>query len=147
MKKNSLSLDAFLPYQLAVSSERINSSLAKIYSQYDITQPEWRILFHLSNRKILQPSELVVLTSMHKARVSRALSLLEKKHLVTRQNCLNDKRSTPIELTQKGLDIYKKMEPHVSSWQQEIVKNFSEHRYDQLLILIKQLNEDTELPV
>ena len=135
-----LSLDTFLPYHLAVTADLVSRSLAKVYEGYDLTTPEWRILVHLQHHEHLTPTELGTLTNMDKARVTRALILMDKKELAVREASEQDKRVAHISLTEKGKDLFQQIETPILAWQQSFQAALSKEKQHELLSLLKQLN-------
>ncbi|CAA6808358.1 MAG: DNA-binding transcriptional regulator, MarR family, partial [uncultured Thiotrichaceae bacterium] len=99
---NKLQLDDFLPYHLVMSADLISRSLSRVYARHGLTIPEWRILIQLQANESLTPSEIGYLAKMEKARISRALVLMDKKDLIIRKQDESDKRVSHIMLSGKG---------------------------------------------
>ena len=136
---NKLQLDSFLPYHLSVASDLVSRALSKVYAEFGITMPEWRILAHLNQHKSLTPSQLGVNTNMDKARVSRALILLDKKGLINRKVDKKDKRVAHIVLTEAGNALFAQIEPQVLNWDQEFQASLPGKEYNELLDTLKRL--------
>lgn len=134
-----LQTDAFLPYQLVTTAEAISRSLAKVYANYDLTTPEWRILVHLNQNKSLTPSELGQYTKMEKARVSRGLVLMEKKALIQRTIDQHDRRITHITLTESGKALFQQVEPHILQWNEQFKQKLGAIQYKQQVKLLKDI--------
>lgn len=136
----NLELDNFLPYQLVMVADSISRSLAKVYADFDLTTPEWRILAHLQQSDNRTPTELGRLTNMDKARVTRALILMDNKHLVMRTSNSQDKRVVHISLTEQGKQLFQQIEPQVLAWNQNFSHVLPNRKNQLLLDLLKQLN-------
>ncbi|MEJ8572908.1 MarR family transcriptional regulator [Microbaculum marinum] len=107
-----LRLDAFLPYRLAMLAEQVSQSLARLYSErYGITNPEWRVLAALGEHGTMTSTEIGRNSRMHKTKVSRAVSELEKKHLIIRETSPEDMRVAHLTLTAQGEAVYRKLVP------------------------------------
>ncbi|HPQ96320.1 MAG: MarR family transcriptional regulator [Thiothrix sp.] len=112
----SLQLEDFLPYRLTVAADLISRSLSKVYAGYDITIPEWRVMAQLFRHGSLTPGALGRLANMEKARVTRALILMNNKALITRTPDQHDRRVAYIDLSDKGRSLYVHIEPHIVDW-------------------------------
>ena len=99
----TLSLQAFIPYKLAVVANRLSQSIGSLFEQrHGIQIPEWRILMALHSCGPLAPNEVVDHTSMDKARVSRAQRRLVALDLVAASGDPRDGRRLVLFLTRKG---------------------------------------------
>ena len=130
---NKLELANFLPYHLSVTSEMVSRALSKVYAGFGITIPEGRVMVHLNHHGSLTPSQLGVETNMDKARVSRALILMDKKALISRQVDQRDKRVSHISLTEVGKELFAQIEPEVMAWNVRLAKEMPDQQYDELM--------------
>lgn len=98
-------LSDFLPYRLAVISERISNRLAVDYAaSHNLSVAEWRVLVHLQHCGIVSVRDVQGFTNLVKSRVSRAVGRLEKAGLVEKHSSTDDARLVEIALTQAGKD-------------------------------------------
>lgn len=134
---NKLELDNFLPYHLSVTSEMVSRALSKVYAGFGITIPEWRVMVHLNHHGSLTPSQLGIATSMDKARISRALILMDKKALISRQVDQRDKRVAHICLTDTGKELFVRIEPEVMAWNERLAREMPDQQHDSLLQALK----------
>lgn len=134
---NKLELENFLPYHLSITSEMVSRALSKVYADFGVTIPEWRVMVHLNHHGSLTPSQLGVATSMDKARVSRALILMDKKALISRQVDQRDKRVAHICLTDAGKDLFIQIEPEVMAWNACLARDMPDQQHDELLQALK----------
>lgn len=97
------SLSAFLPYRLAVISERMSHRLSVDYgSSHDLSVAEWRVLVHLEHSGPVSVREVQAYTNLVKSRASRAVSRLERAGLVEKRASTDDARLVDIALTHIG---------------------------------------------
>ena len=134
---NKLELENFLPYHLSITSEMVSRALSKVYAGFGVTIPEWRVMVHLNDQGSLTPSQLGVATSMDKARVSRALILMDKKSLISRRVDQQDKRVAHICLTESGKNLFVRIEPEVMAWNEHLAKEMPEQQHEHLLQALK----------
>jgi DNA-binding MarR family transcriptional regulator len=134
---NKLELDNFLPYHLSVTAEMVSRALSKVYAGFGVTIPEWRVMVHLNHNQSLTPSQLGAATSMDKARVSRALILMDKKALISRRIDEKDKRVAHICLTDSGKDLFMRIEPEVMQWNEQLAKEMPDQQHEELLQALK----------
>lgn len=109
---DTLELEAFLPYQLAVLADTMSQSLSRLYSdRYGIGVPEWRVLANLGQRGTMTATEIGAHAQMHKTKVSRAVSGLVTRGYVKRERNGADQREALLQLTHDGQRIYGELVP------------------------------------
>jgi DNA-binding MarR family transcriptional regulator len=102
-----LKLDEFLPYRLNVVASLVSLALSRIYvDRYGIGVPEWRILVTLGEFEIMTAKAVGAHSHMHKTKVSRAVSALERRKLIVRRENRDDRREALLSLTPAGRAIY-----------------------------------------
>ncbi len=108
-----LKLEHFLPYQLNVVSSLVSQALSRVYARrYGIGVPEWRVVVTLGQYGVMTAKAVGAHTHMHKTKVSRAVTLLEKRRLVTRRANRDDMREAFLSLTAAGRAVYEEVAPH-----------------------------------
>ena len=96
-------LSAFLPYRLAVLSERVSRRLSVEYQRsHDLAVPEWRVLVHLLHAGTVSVRDINERVNLEKPRVSRAVTRLEADGLVQKAPSKGDARLVAITLTERG---------------------------------------------
>ena len=108
-----LKLEQFPPYQLNVVATLVSEALSRVYARrYRIGIPEWRVLVTLGQFGLMTGKAIGAHTHMHKAKVSRAVSLLERRKLLARRINRADMRESFLSLTAAGRVIYEELAPH-----------------------------------
>jgi DNA-binding MarR family transcriptional regulator len=108
----ALKLDDFLPYRLNVCSNLVSSALSRIYAErYRIGVPEWRVLVTLGQFGMMTAKAIGAHSCMHKTKVSRAVTQLERRKLVARRANRDDMREAFLSLTPAGRDMYDELAP------------------------------------
>ena len=101
----------FLPYQLSILASRISRDFSKEYiSRFSLNNAEWRIIAHLSQEsKPISIREIYQKVGLEKSKVSRAVSKLAKRRLLSKKVNLSDKRLVDLKLTRVGREIIDEM--------------------------------------
>ena len=103
MTLDDFDLSTFLPYQLAVLSERVSRRLSVEYTQtHGLSIAEWRVLVHLLRAGSVSVRDIHNRVNLEKPRVSRAVSRLESEGLVEKSAGKQDGRLVSISLTASG---------------------------------------------
>ena len=117
-----ISLDSFLPYQLAAMASKVSREFAKTYvSRFGITIPEWRVIFHLHTAGPVSIREIYQRVDMDKSKVSRAASRLEKAELITKKINPADRRLVELELTDKGRTLMDEIIPLALDFESQLM--------------------------
>lgn len=107
MSNNDFDLGRFLPYALNQAAEATSIGFQKNYRQrYGMLRTEWRVLFHLGRYGGMTAKTICDRASMHKTKVSRAVSALEKKRYIVRTPQEQDRRHETLALTRQGQAVY-----------------------------------------
>jgi DNA-binding MarR family transcriptional regulator len=117
-----LNLETFLPYRLAVLSSVVSQALSQVYANHGLTMSEWFVLMTLGERSPATGKAVSATLRMHKTKVSRIVSSLLERKLISRRFNQADLRQAFLELTPLGAELYRKCVPAAS----EFVKLLSE---------------------
>ncbi len=148
MKRNSpLNLDNFFPYQLTQLQALVSDSIAQIYTgKFNLSRQEWRILAVLANSQPLTAKQIGDKTNLEKMPASRAIKRMSERSLVVKDENRQDKRSSLLCLTTKGVELYKELEPMVLEREQEVLSTLtSDEKTSMQQILTKLTNQVTKL--
>lgn len=103
MTPDDFQLSTFLPYRLAVLTERVSRRLAVEYGRtHGLAVAEWRVLVHLLRCGEVSIRDIHTCVSLEKPRVSRAVTRLEAEGLVAKTAGSGDGRLVSISLTTAG---------------------------------------------
>src|SRR6195256_1833594 len=106
-----LQLEDFLPHKLNVLSSLVSQALTRVYGQYGIGIPEWRILVSLGQFGVMTGKAIGARTHMHKTKVSRAVAQLEARKFLSRRANRADLREAFLTLTPAGRTVYEELAP------------------------------------
>ena len=112
MSDTTLELETFLPYRLNRLADAVSRDFSSIYrDRHGMTRPEWRLLATLGQYGTMTATEIGQHSSMHKTKVSRAVSALEKRGWLKREAHEADRRLEQLTLTKGGETIYADIVP------------------------------------
>lgn len=120
----ALKLDEFLPYQLNVCANLVSQALSRIYAErYKIGVPEWRVLVTLGEFGMMTAKAIGLHSHMHKTKVSRAVTVLERRKLVTRRVNRADLREAFLSLTPAGREVYSELAPSALNFARQLMES------------------------
>jgi len=128
MKNNdSFALQDFLPYLLSMASEQSSLSFQSVYkSRYGILRNEWRVLFHLGMYGEMRAMDIGRRALIHKTKISRAVSRLEKRRFIKCVEVENDRRQVLLSLTKQGEIVYRDLYETARAYNKEISSGFTD---------------------
>lgn len=137
-----LDLEQFLPYRLSVLSNRISSTLARIYSdRFGLTITEWRVMAVLGRYPGLSANEVAQRTAMDKVAVSRAVARLMETGRLDREIHDDDRRRSVLKLSEGGWRIYDQVAPLALAFERRLLAGMQPEERDLLFRLLARLDE------
>lgn len=121
---------------------RLNRGATAFYrATFDLGMAEWRLLLVLSNTKSLNVGELSEVADLDKAAVSRSLSILEERKLVTVEQTRTRGRAAIAKLTAGGRKLSAQLMQVSLARQARLFKNFAKADKERLNALLHQLSQ------
>ncbi len=121
-----LHLDDYLPYRLSVASNRVSRLIARLYQdRFGLSIWQWRVLAILGAGNEVTAGEVAARAAMDKMAVSRAVSALMARGLISRTTSDKDGRARILSLTQTGASIYTEIAPLARAQEQHLLAGFS----------------------
>ena len=134
-------LSTFLPYRLAVLSERVSRRLAVEYGRsHGISIPEWRVLVHLGRSGAASVRDITAWVNLEKPRVSRAVARLEGRGLVAKLPGRADGRLVEISLTPAGQQALAEIVPAAQSVEADLARAVSAEEMATFLHVMEALH-------
>jgi DNA-binding MarR family transcriptional regulator len=134
-------LEHFLPYRLAVLSHRLSVALAAIYeTSHGLSTPQWRVMAAIADRPGRTAQDVVRMTPMEKATVSRAVSALIGRGFLRREADDRDGRASRLVLTDAGRAAYQAIAPAIEHAEAELTQSLTDIDRQQLLSLLDRLD-------
>ena len=114
-------LAGFSPYRLTVAAQKLSDVFARQYrDQFGISNPEWRVLVHLSQADGTSVRDIEARVAMEKSKVSRAAKRLEQAGYISKQINKTDRRLLHLHLTAEGQSLMTELLPLANRFQQEM---------------------------
>jgi DNA-binding MarR family transcriptional regulator len=142
MSQDSLPLDDYMPYRLAVASSAVSALISTAYeSLYGLKIPEWRLIFILREDGPTTQQALVKRAGMDKVTISRAAQALAKRRLITRAPHEHDGRSHHLILTAEGERLYADVAPAAAEYERIMLAGFSPEEVIQFKKWLRRVEE------
>lgn len=142
MDAEHLELESFLPYRLNRLADAVSREFAAIYRErYGLTRPEWRLLATLGQYGTMTATEIGRHSAMHKTKVSRAVSALEKRRWIVRASNETDRRVEHLKLTTAGGEAYRVLVPLAKAFQLRLERCMRTAHFAELNSGLGQLEE------
>lgn len=138
-----MSLGQFLPYQLAIVAEAVSREISMVYREkYELSRDEWRLLALLGESGAIKTRDARQATTLDKVQISRAVNQMLSKGLIVRRELPEDRRNHIIELTRRGLSLYRKLIPEVLAVESAILARLDRSKIDCLTEALKRLQAE-----
>lgn len=126
----TLELETFLPYRLNRLADAVSRDFSRIYrDRHGMTRPEWRLLATLGQYGTMTATQIGQHSAMHKTKVSRAVSALEKRGWLKREAHAGDRRLEHLTLTKAGEKVYADIVPLALEFARQLEKIMNPARY------------------
>ena len=130
----------FLPYLLNQAADAAALEFQDYYkSRYGMLRTEWRVLFHLGHYGTMTAKDICAHARLHKTKVSRAVTALETKRLLTRSILLQDRRRENLTLTKAGRRAFEDLAAEAQRFDAAIMAPFDTQERDTLRKCLRQL--------
>ena len=114
-------LAGFSAYRLTVAAQKLSDAFARQYrDQFGISNPEWRVLVHISQSDGTSIRDIEARVAMEKSKVSRAAKRLEQAGYISKQINKTYRRLLHLHLTAEGQNLMTELLPLADRFQQEM---------------------------
>jgi DNA-binding MarR family transcriptional regulator len=136
----TLELDRFLPYRLSVLANTMSVAIATAYAErFGLSIPEWRVMAVLAQEPGLSAAQVATRTAMDKVAVSRAVASLARARRVERRLERSDRRRSRLQLTPKGVAVYREVVPFALAYEDEVLRGLPARARQKLDVLLDDL--------
>lgn len=123
---DALELENFLPYRLNRLADAFSRDFSRIYKdRFGLTRPEWRLLATLGQYGTMTATAVGQHSSMHKTKVSRAVTELERRRWLSRAENPLDRRIDNLTLTRAGMEAYRDLVPLAHGYEESLLASLS----------------------
>lgn len=129
-----LRLEHFLPYRLNRAAAVSSRHFSRIYrAEFGLTVPEWRVLATLGQLGRATATEIGRDSAMHKTKVSRAVSALQRRRWVTREADEADRRVEHLSLTSAGKAAHRRLAPKMLACEEALLGRLTPREREEML--------------
>ncbi|MGL4306822.1 MAG: MarR family winged helix-turn-helix transcriptional regulator [Mycobacteriaceae bacterium] len=117
----------------------------ELQSQYELSLADYRILVLLSESpdRTIRMSDLADGVLSSRSRISRQIRRLEAEGIVTRSNCVDDRRGVQTTLTEKGLEKLIEAAPvHVATVRKHFIDLLSSNQAQVIAGVFETVDEN-----
>lgn len=137
---NTLILEDFLPYRLAILSHTVSGLIARVYDKrFGLTIPEWRVIAIVGRFPGLSAVEVAERTMLDKVAVSRAVTKLIKAGRIEREFADADRRRSILTLSEEGRKVHDEVAPLALEMEQDLLHGLSDEQVAMLNTVIERL--------
>ncbi|ADL53501.1 MarR family winged helix-turn-helix transcriptional regulator [Clostridium cellulovorans] len=129
--------------EVIIFANRIKRMISKEASQYGATGIQSRILGFInenSGKRDIFQKDIEEEFDIRRSSVTSVLQLMEKNGLIKRESVLEDARLKKIVITEKGLEIDRKVYEFINKFEESLNEELSEEEANTLISLIDRLS-------
>ena len=115
-----------------------------IENNIKLTKEQWLLLKKLHERNGQVQNDLAFITDRSKTSLTRLIGTMEKKGLVYRVGCEEDRRVNRVYYTEKGKAIFAQAEPVFLEVVEQLTENLSEEQVELTIEALKQIIKNAE---
>ncbi len=123
---------------IAMVRNLMMSKLDELLKDYDLTGSQYAVIKHIAEGRADTLAKLCDLLQYDKGAMSRILSRMEDKSLITRKPCPNDGRAFRLALTPRGNDLFPQTTPKVDALFEQALTGFSAKEKDAFFTMLER---------
>lgn len=133
--------------KINILAKRVHRRIDKEVSQYGITAVQSQILgfiYYKSNKRDIFQKDIEEELDIRRSSVTSVLQLMEKNGYIRRVNVSEDARLKKIIITEKGLEIQKKVYDHIIEMENFLRSELNDEEISILINLLDRLCKKVE---
>lgn len=139
---DGLHLDNYLPYRLSIASNQVSNLIASLYQdRFGLSIWQWRVVAMLGSSGELTAQQVATNAAMDKMTVSRAVSGLLKRDLLTRKASKDDRRAQILFLSDTGRKIHDEIAPLAIEQEKILLAGMSVDEIERLFAVLGHLEK------
>jgi MarR family transcriptional regulator, organic hydroperoxide resistance regulator len=117
----SVSLKNHVPYLVTRVASLVREAVAPVLAEFDITLPMWRVMAALAAEGEQTVGELLIATSVEQSTLSRTVTALQRRGLVSKKTQRDNARSITVGLLARGHALNERLAPYWNGNHAELV--------------------------
>ena len=126
-------------YMLRNVNVSLNKMIDAQMQKYDLTAMQWRPLLFIYFGKVNTAAALAKESCMDTGATTRMLDRLQKKGLLERKRCEQDRRVVHLALTEEGLQVCEKIPVDLCTVMNHHLKGFNQNELDLLKNFLERM--------
>ena len=127
------------PYLLNRVGVRMGELFSRRIAPYGVTLPMYRVMAALWETGDQRLSDLAAVTTTEMSTMSRLISAMKRKGLVTRSRLEDNARTVAINLTSKGQSLVEELMPIAVHFEEVAVANYTESEISRLKVVFREI--------
>ena len=132
-------VDRYIAVSFSVNKK--GESLVKEQNGNDLTNDQHYMLRYINRSGTCTSSELADVFEVKKSAITAIINRLWEKGLIQRTRDENDRRVVYLTLTEKGTDLFNKMEERIHKLVESLITKFDETEIKQFLETYEKINQ------
>jgi DNA-binding MarR family transcriptional regulator len=137
-------LQAYLPYLINRTGVRISDQFGVELRRFDLTIAMWRVLASLWHDGAMRLSDLSDSTSIEVSTLSRQITGMQQRGLVTRTRATDDARAVDVDFSAEGRAITSRIIPYAVAYETKALQGFGADDAATLRRLLTRLYQNLE---
>ncbi len=130
----------FLPYSMTMAADALSLEFQQIYKgRFGMLRTEWRVLFHLGRYGPMTAKDICQRARVHKTKVSRAVTALEIKRYLSRQEVETDRRHSLLQLTRQGDAVFSELYQEARAFDARVRQSMTRKEAETLHKLVNRI--------
>ena len=125
---------------LLAAKESVIAPLRPILREYNITEPQWRVMRVINDRGQTDATDLAEVGLLHAPSVTRILKELEERKLIVREPDMNDRRRMVVALSSEGREFVRSISRSMVGVLREYSDRFGIDRLERLAVELRALS-------
>lgn len=128
------------------TADMVNRRFASLYEPYDLTGQQYNVLRILRGARpdVLPTMEIAERMIQETPGITRLLDRLERKGLVARERCREDRRQVLCTITARGLDLLAQLDEPVAVANESMLEMLSESEVGRLISIMDRIRAGLE---
>ncbi len=135
-----ISFDQSFPMIMSRALDRVMPVYRELFSRYEVTEQQWRVLRVIWTSKSVTSSELSERTLLSPPSLVSIIDRLEKKGLVSRVRSVEDRRQVYVVATAMGRTLQQEMTPQVAEIHDRIAHSVSPEEWQTLQTILDKIS-------